>query len=243
MTLMREYYKNQLTRQGQRIYDLLLNNIHKLALDGVVVLYGFYSEQSLSDAADAYIALRDDRPEFYFLDNKVEVILSFPGNLKIQQDKRFTFTQIKRINSLLRKEVENILEKCEDSDVLVKEKKIYWLIATSYRYKDGDLSHDLSGLIVYKEGVCEAIAGLLVIALREAGIPAIKVHGRVRNENHCWAKVWVKGQPYHLDVTWDLASHKAFVLFRYFNVTENVILRDHTIDAHRGARVAHAQYI
>lgn len=243
MTLMREYYKNQLTQQGQRIYDLILKNIHKLALDGVVVLHGFYSEQSLSDAADAYIALRDDRPEFYFLDNKVKVILSFPGTLKIQQDKRFTYTQIKRINALLRKEIKNILDKSRDLDVVYREKKIYKHIATTYKYRDGELSHDLSGLIVYKEGVCEAIAGLLVIALREAGIPAIKIHGKARNENHCWTKVWINGQPYHLDVTWDLSSYKLFALFRYFNVTEDVILRDHTIDAPRSTRVANAQYI
>lgn len=243
MTLMRDYYKNQLTQHGQRIYEALLNNINKLALDGAVVLHGFYSGQSLSDAADAYIALRDDRPEFYFLDNKVEVILSFPGILKIKQDKRFTFAQIKRINTLLRKEIKNILENCRDSDVLGREKKIYTHIASSYKYREGELSHDLSGLIVYKEGVCEAIAGLLVIALREAGIPAIKVHGRARNENHCWTKVWIKEQPYHLDVTWDLSSHKAFALYRYFNVTENVILRDHRIDEPRKPGVKYSQYV
>ena len=243
MTLMREYYKNQLTERSKKIYEALLNNISKLALNGVVELHGFYSEQSLSDAANAYIALRDDRPEFYFLDSKVEVILSFPGILRIKQDKRFTFTQIKRINSLLRKEIENIVENCWSADVLIREKKIYEHIATTYKYREGELSHDLSGLIVYKEGVCEAIAGLLVIALREAGIPAIKVHGRARNENHCWTKVWIKGQPYHLDVTWDLSSYKTFAFFRYFNVTEKAILRDHSIDEPRGSRIAYSQFV
>lgn len=242
MTLMHEYYRNQLTKNGQKIYDQILLNIHKLALNGTIELYGFYSEHSLDDAVKAYIALRDDRPEFYFLDHRVEVILSFPGVLRIKQKKRFTMEQISRINALLRKEIAYILEKSRDSNVLIREKKIYRSIATAYRYKEGDLSHDLSGLLVYKEGVCEALAGLLVVALREAGIPAIKVHGRARNENHCWTKVWINGQSYHLDVTWDLSFSKMFAHFRYFNVTEDVILRDHIIDASGTVRIS-SKYI
>jgi len=242
MTLMREYYRNQLSNQGQEIYDSLLRNISRLAKDGEVEIHGFYTEQNLSDAADAYIALRDDRPEYYFLDNRIRVILTSPGILKIKQEKRFTYTQIKRINALIRKEIGSILTNCTSSDLLVREKKIYRRIASNYKYKDGELSHDISGLIVYKEGVCESLSGLLVIALREAGIPARKVYGRARNENHTWTKAWINGSPYHLDITWDLTSHKMFPIFRYFNVSENVILRDHIIDEPLSSRVASTLY-
>lgn len=237
MTLMREYYKNMLTPSSQRIYEKILENINKLARNGYVELHGFYSSHSLEDAANAYIALKDDRPEFYFMDNTIRVTLSPLGVLKIEQNKRFTFSQIKRINNLLRREIKKILNSSNTSNVLIKEKRIYKKIAATYKYNEGELSHDLSGLLVYKEGVCEALAGLLVIALREAGIPAIKVNGIAKNENHCWTKAWIDGTPYHLDVTWDLPLVKLCGHCRYFNVTEDVIKRDHRINTSIRSRI------
>jgi len=230
MILMRDHYKNQLTACGQEIYDRIESNIHCLAKNAYVELNGGYSAQNLKDAVKAYLALREDRPEFYFMDNKVEAVVSSKGILNIRQSKRFSFDQIKRINAILRREVAGILEMSLASDDLTKEKNIYKNIASRYHYKDGDLSHDLSGLLIFKEGVCESLAGMLVITLREAGIPACKINGIARNSRHSWTKAWINGVAYHLDVTWDLTNKSPFARYRYFNVTESMIRKDHIIE-------------
>lgn len=227
--LMHEYYKRQLTPQAQRIYDQLLEKIHEIAKGGSCELRGWYDRGAEKDACAAYMALRTDCPEYFFLGNEVEVSFLFPRKLIVRQNSRFTYDQIKRINALLRARVRTIVESSRDVSICKTEKNIYRNIAKSYRYKEGTYAHDLSGLLLYKEGVCEALSGLLVVALREAGIPAIKVHGVAKRENHCWTKAWINGQPYHLDVTWDLAYMPFFNHFRYFNVTEDVIKRDHKI--------------
>ncbi len=230
MTLMLDYYKKQLTGEGKRIYDALLSNIGKLARKGSIQLYGFFSQSAMEDAAQAYMALRDDRPEFFFLDKQVEITYSSIGVLRIRQPKRFSYDQIVRINRLLIKKVHEILEKTEGKPVIYREKEIYRNIATSFRYKEGYLSHDISGLIIFNEGVCESLSGLLVLALREAQIPAIKQRGYARNERHSWVKAWIDGRPYHLDVTWDMPLAKMNMQYRYFNLTEDEIKTDHMID-------------
>lgn len=231
MTLMREYYRGFLSTEGKKFYDLILKNIRGLAIDGKITLYGLFSQQDLEDASKAYMALRDDRPEFYFMDNQVQGILSFPGRMVIKQNKRFTYDQIKRINNILRKSIGEILEINNPKSVIDIERQIYRKIATSYTYRAGVYSHDLSGLLVYKEGVCESLSGILVVALREAGIPAAKVRGFAKNEPHCWTKVQINGQEYHLDVTWDMEYAKLSLFLRYFNVSEKKILRDHVIES------------
>lgn len=231
MTLMREYYRGFLSAEGKKFYDLILRNIRGLAIDGEITLHGLFSQHDLEDASKAYMALRDDRPEFYFMDNQVQVILSFPGRMVIKQKKRFTFDQIKRINNILRKSIAEILEINNSKSVIDIERQIYRKIATSYTYRAGVYSHDLSGLLVYKEGVCESLSGILVVALREAGIPAAKVRGFAKNEPHCWTKVQINGQEYHLDVTWDMEYAKLSLFLRYFNVSEKKILRDHVIES------------
>ncbi len=230
MTLMHDYYKQFLTRDGMSIYEMLLRNIHKLARKGSVTLYGFFSKSAMQDAAQAYMALRDDRPEFFFLDKQVEIISSSIGTLTIRYQNRFSYSQIVRINRLLRRRLREILEKSEGMPVIYREKDIYRQIASSYKYREGLFSHDLSGLLMFNEGVCESLSGLLVLALREAGIPAIKQRGYARNERHSWVKAWIEGRPYHLDVTWDMPRVKLGMRCQYFNLSEDVIKKDHMID-------------
>ncbi len=231
MTLMQDYYKKGLSANGQQIYDLLSANIHSLAKDAYVEAEGSYTKADLNDAVKAYMALRKDRPEFYFLDNRVEAAASSRGKLKIRQRQRFTFDQIKRMNAILRWEISEIVDKSSYQDVIRREREIYRNIASRYCYMNGEFSHDLSGLLMFRQGVCESISGMLVVALRVAGLPAIKVHGMAKNERHSWTMVWIGGKPYHLDVTWDLSEKRFFPKrYRYFNLTEDMICRDHVME-------------
>ena len=57
--------------------------------------------------------------------------------------------------------------------------------------------------------MCEGINALLLLALRAAGIPAIKVIGcaKINGGGHAWAIAWPDlSTPVHLDATWDLTS-------------------------------------
>ena len=76
-------------------------------------------------------------------------------------------------------------------------------------------------------GVCEGQNALLLYCLRRAGVTCVQVLGKGRTENHCWAMVWLNGEPVHCDVTWEKPG-KGVMLYRYFNLTDEQIARDHS---------------
>ncbi len=63
----------------------------------------------------------------------------------------------------------------------------------------------------------------------------MQILGKGRTENHCWAMVWLNGEPVHCDVTWEKPG-KDVMLYRYFNLTDEQIARDHSGFAGRSTR-------
>ncbi len=242
MIPMHEYYKYLLPSEARNIYDLILAGIGSLASEGFLDIKGKFNRQSMNNAVDAYLAVRDDHPEYFFLDNKVESTISPSGALVIRHEKRFSPGQIKRINNLLRREIRTILEIPGNLGVVYKEDVIYRRIIRKYKYADGEYAHDISGLLIYGEGVCESLSGMLVIALREAGIPAMKVHGTARGERHCWTKIRMFGQIYYQDITWDLTAGDSSGTNRFFNLSESEMYLDHREDPSQSVRKKYQYY-
>ena len=224
-----DYYRKQLSDTAGKVYDHLLSNIHKLAFEsGITVSRSF--KATPEDMYKAYFALRNDRPEYYFLDRQLHLEGYLLGYIKATSPRRFSREQIFRINRLLRREVADILEKTCHNNVYIREGRIYEEIAKRYKYKDGLYAHDLSGPVVFKQAVCEGLSKLLVLVLREAGIPAIEVRGLMKGQGHSWAAAYINGHKYYLDVTQDLECNSFTGMGkRYFNLSEQEILRDHTI--------------
>lgn len=231
-TMQRDFYRQQLNVRSAAVYDHMLMNIRELALHNGITIRGT-CKSSVDDVYMAYFALRNDRPEYFFLDKQLRLEVYPWGKMTASYPKRFTESQIFRINNLLRKEVSDILEKTYDSSIYIREEKIYAEIAVRYRYGGNGLyAHDLSGLLVFRQAVCEGLSKLLVLTLREAGIPAIEVRGSMFGVGHSWTAAYIGGNKYHLDVTQDLRCNSFGVISRrYFNLSEPAILRDHTINS------------
>jgi uncharacterized repeat protein (TIGR02543 family) len=87
-----------------------------------------------------------------------------------------------------------------------KIKTIYDYIAANIRYTADEnvetpLYHTAYSAIVMKDTVCQGYATLLYYMLWSCEIPCRIVVGG----NHAWNLVWLRGQWYSLDVTWDNA--------------------------------------
>ena len=230
MERMNMYYREQIDEGSRLFYDGLLKNISDLAQTGSVQLYGSFQKKDMDKACKAYYALRADRPEFYFMGREVHVHIHNGSSMSIALQPRYTSLQIHRINKLLIAKVNETLKKNIDGADYWKEWNIYTKVVNDFVYEDGEFAHDVTGPVVYGRGVCEAIAGFLVIVLREAGIPAIRVFGTAKGGKHCWVMVWINGRPYHLDPTWDLKRAGMAELHKYFNLSVSEIGRDHVID-------------
>jgi len=226
--LLRDFYRSRLSTRGKQCYDILLQNIRRLASDGSVYVPGRFDNSAAEDLFAAYYALREDRPEYYFLTNRVRSSRTENG-ITLFHEIRFTRDHMKRINNLLRRTIGEITDGCDGQPVVERERIVYSRIAARYFYDNNDYSHDLSGLLLLNSGVCEALSAVLVLSLREVGIPAMKLKGFGKNAWHSWTVVMINGQALHLDVTWDLSSRGNPSCFRYFNLTEGEITRDHTL--------------
>ena len=49
-------------------------------------------------------------------------------------------------------------------------------------------------------------------------------------EHHAWNVVNIDGNPYQVDVTWDIGASKGRVAYDYFNVTDEIICKTHRFE-------------
>lgn len=227
MMPMYEYYKDKLNTQGKQIYEGLLHNISMLASVGYVELKGSFNGSVFRNAQNAYKALRLDRPEYFFLGHNLITKYSSDGILTIRHNLKYSKEHVIRMNKVLIHTVKELISGTENMSILDRERTIYMRVGKTFTYKESDNAHDLSGLLVYKDGVCESLAAMLVVAFREAGIPAIVVQGYGKKEAHRWSKAWIDGNEYYLDVTWDMNKCKKDNNLKYFNLTSQQMSRDH----------------
>ena len=65
-----------------------------------------------------------------------------------------------------------------------------------------------------------------------AGIRCIPVTGQAGGDSHIWNMVCLDGQWYHVDTTWDdPVGGDGTIRHNYFNITDDDILLDHTIES------------
>ena len=101
--------------------------------------------------------------------------------------------------------------------------------------------------LVDGNAVCSGYAKAFQVLAEKLGIKARRVHGVKLDGGgpHEWNIVYVDGEPYHLDVTWDdpvfAKGVKGFRTYDYFCVTTEEILRTHGIDKDSGAPLCTAR--
>ncbi|MDO5560462.1 MAG: transglutaminase domain-containing protein [Oscillospiraceae bacterium] len=93
------------------------------------------------------------------------------------------------------------------------------------------------GVLVRHKGVCEGYARAFRYLCLRTGIECELVSGTSCGEGHMWNIVKLGSDWYHIDLTWDdpiLYSGKSEhdnIRYNYFNLSDEKILTDHTIDS------------
>lgn len=97
-----------------------------------------------------------------------------------------------------------------------------------------DHQSDAYGCLVEGRAVCSGYARATMLLLKKAGIETILVSGtgvseRSGSVSHMWNIVWLDGEPYHLDVTWDdpETDENGTSTHLYCNLTTQAISADH----------------
>lgn len=130
----------------------------------------------------------------------------------------------------------------------------HWEKANSYAEAspdDSSYSHNILGIIVNKEGVCESYSELFQLLLIKNGINCVKVTGDGitggEREPHAWNYAEVDGAWYAFDVTWDdpvSSSGKDTITHKYFGKgSKNQDFMNSHIPATQGDMSYRADYL
>ena len=98
-------------------------------------------------------------------------------------------------------------------------------------------SHNILGVFAYHKAQCEGIAKAVKVLLNAVDVKCIVVTGdSVKNGQsvpHAWNIVDIEGDPYQLDVTWNIGAmeqNNRLVAYDYFNLTDELMRQDHKTD-------------
>ena len=227
--LGRYFYGDRLPGQARRFYDVLDSRLAGGDYRAEVPLTLEERDRADRDAFAACKALRHDRPEYFFLGRKMTFVYCGGREGRLRLQILYTPAEIETLKTTFRQKMLSLMAGTTDKSLVQREELIYSRLARQLRYQNtrSEQEHNLVGPMLASRGVCEGQNALLLYCLRRAGVTCVQVLGKGRTENHCWAMVWLNGEPVHCDVTWEKPG-KGVMLYRYFNLTDEQIARDHS---------------
>ena len=227
--LGRYFYGDRLPGQARRFYDVLDSRLAGGDYRAEVPLTLEERDRADRDAFAACKALRHDRPEYFFLGRKMTFFYCGGREGRLRMQILYTPAEIETLKTTFRQKMLPLMAGTADKSLVQREELIYSRLARQLRYQNtrSEQEHNLVGPMLASRGVCEGQNALLLYCLRRAGVTCVQVLGKGRTENHCLAMVWLNGEPVHCDVTWEKPG-KGVMLYRYFNLTDEQIARDHS---------------
>ena len=209
-----------------------------------IQIHGEFSSNSFERI---FTAITKDNPLIYFLNQSAcSTAKDIFGHIAICPQYFFTKEKVKEYNRKIEQVVNNLvgqlnLLECSDYE---KELQIHdWICKNvEYDYEGSDksklsrviASHNILGVFAYHKAQCEGIAKAVKVLLNAVDERCIVVTGDAikdrENVPHAWNIVNIGGEPYHLDVTWDIGStekDKQYLAHDYFNLMDDLIKQDH----------------
>lgn len=119
-----------------------------------------------------------------------------------------------------------------------REKAVFdWIVLNCAYDYDNYLKNTVPSAAYRPEGVfdkgfavCEGYTESFKLCMDIIGIPCEKIYGKVNDSAHAWNAIKLEADWYMVDVTWGdpVPDVKGRVSYRYFNVTDEQLKKDHT---------------
>ena len=224
------YYYDQLDIYSKLIYKSILNNIDKLIIGNCEIelsnsLSNIMQKENGKEEINlafqnAWSAFRIDHPEVFYINIKnvylttktitigKKIKYEFYLNSKEQND----FDNIINAKNFVDQKKDDIINTLNNSNnTSTKILNVHDWLVDNLKYdvtaKKANNSN-IYGAIVENEAICEGYAKAFKYILDNLDIPCIIVCGEVVDEDgirqkHAWNEVYLKGNWYCIDVTWD----------------------------------------
>lgn len=227
---------SQLSDTQKGIYILMDNAVFNMQT-GYISL----GKASQSDISIACLALRNDRPEYFWLPTsyalRTKGVLGEICFAKSEKDWLYTATERENFE---KKILNTLTEICQGfsgketefsrevsaHDTLVS--RLEYDSENVNNYKNNPSSWDIVGAFCNGKAVCEGYAKAMQVLAFTLGINCATVTG-VSTEPHMWNVINIENNWYHLDPTANDADADPYHFF--FNVTTEYLLKSYTIDS------------
>lgn len=241
------YYYHQLNNQEQAVYRVFYDGVMAHQDIIPIPIKGVFPKETFERIFEA---VTRDNPLIYYLNQSTCSCASdMFGNFAICPQYFLPQEKVKEYNRKIEKEVNSLAVKLNlttGSDY-EKEIKVHdWICQNiSYDEEGADrdkptrmiASHNILGVFAHHKAQCEGIAKAVKVLLNAVDVKCIVVTGE-SNKNgkrvpHAWNMVNIDGQPYHLDVTWDIGAigtSQKRIPYDYFNLSDQLIEKEHKMD-------------
>lgn len=242
--LVDRYYYAQLNKQEQAIYKAFYKGL--MAHEDIIPIpiKGQLSEEAFNKI---FQAMTRDNPLIYYVNQSAcNWAIDMLGHTAICPQYFYNKDTVKKYNRNIERTVNNLagqLRLTEGTDY-EKELRVHdWFCENvSYDFKGNDmddparvvLSHNIVGVFAKQKAQCEGIAKAVKVLLNAVDIKCIVATGEAdangSREQHAWNVVNIDGNPYQVDVTWDIGASKGRVAYDFFNVTDEIIGKTHRLE-------------
>lgn len=116
---------------------------------------------------------------------------------------------------------------------VINELTVHDYIVNNVRYVlDRNSDSPAYDALFNRSASCSGYTEVFQTLMDMAGIRCIPVTGQAGGDSHIWNMVCLDGQWYHVDTTWDdPVGGDGTIRHNYFNITDDDILLDHTIES------------
>lgn len=227
----------------KKCYTLIKTNAYKILNSQPQP--GFYSIEPIT-VADCRLnstqikkvlyAIQNDNPDIFWIGSYFSYCYS--GNKTIiKLNSIFSAHELQTAIKKLNDKVNLILSKApKNADDYETELYFHDYIVNNckYKYTNSLTNQNLKvftsyGCLVENSAVCEGFSKAMQLLMNSVGIKCRTVVGARGSEPHMWNIVKINNNWYHLDVTWDGSGN--YNQYNYFNLTDEMIKKDHQINA------------
>lgn len=239
-----DYYRDYDFNYVKRIYNANPNNYQELldliysVLNSGYTDFSFYCGDEYSNCLSDVERLGSDQETLSTINNYVHAYNSFEnikilytddGNIKFEFKKYYSDDDIKLINSKLDSIFNSLYL---DNDTKINNiRRIHDYIINNTKYDSNRVNNDLLdyksnvayGTLLEGYAVCGGYSDAMQLFLDKMGIKNFKV----ASSDHVWNAVYLDGNWYHLDLTWDdpvVSDGSDYLDYSYFLINTNKLL-------------------
>ena len=221
-------YQGLLTPNQLTVY----NQVYEKANAYNTSVFTIAAPLSEAELEETMTAFYSDHPELFWLQTAYRYGVNTSGVVtKIQLKYGISVENIENSKIIYDAQINRIVALTDGvNDAFEKERIIHDTICGMSTYcSESDMNQSAYSALTGNSTVCAGYARAFQVACIRAGIPCYYVMGVSKGENHAWNVVYINGQYYNVDITWDdsIGEIRGLNTYVYFNKTDTEFGTDH----------------